>query len=124
MSDNDTYIERDTRVVSTSTSFQMDWMKICECISHEMWPKLSSIIKSIIREKNIDNYQINNENIKNIIDSLTTRTIEIEPIKYLQKLIKRAIDFASVTNSNNNFAHNIKKKRDNLQTLLNDVYSA
>eukprot|EP01084_Bolivina_argentea_P309262 534940_1 len=107
----------------THTGFKMDWMKICECISHEMWPKLSSIIKSIIRENNIDNYQIN-ENIKNIIDSLTTRTIEIEPIKYLQKLIKRAIDFASVTNSNNNFAHNIKKKRDNLQTLLNDVYSA
>ncbi len=80
----------------------MDWMKICECISHEMWPKLSSIIKSIIREKNIDNYQINNENIKNIIDSLRTRTIQIEPIQYLQKLIKRAIDFSLVTSSKNN----------------------
>eukprot|EP01084_Bolivina_argentea_P039562 73109_1 len=32
-------------------SFVMDWMKVCECVSHEMWPKLSSIIKSIIREK-------------------------------------------------------------------------
>eukprot|EP01084_Bolivina_argentea_P277812 474437_1 len=70
--------------------FKMDWMKICECICHEMWPKLSNIIKSIIREKAIDNCAVNNENIKNIIDSLTTRTIEIEPIKYLQKLIKRA----------------------------------
>eukprot|EP01084_Bolivina_argentea_P210685 358506_1 len=73
--------------------FKMDWMKICECISHEMWPKLSSIIKSIIREKNIDNYQINNENVKSIIGSLRARTIQIEAVQYLQQLIKRAIDF-------------------------------
>eukprot|EP01084_Bolivina_argentea_P262891 444770_1 len=37
-----------------SQNFRMDWMKICECVSHEMWPKLSSIIKSIIRDKNIN----------------------------------------------------------------------
>eukprot|EP01084_Bolivina_argentea_P123599 219036_1 len=37
--------------VASLLNFKMDWMKICECISHEMWPKLSSIIKGIIRKK-------------------------------------------------------------------------
>ncbi len=82
--------------------FKMDWLKICECISHEMWPKLSSIVTSIIREKNINNFEINNENIKNIIDALKRRTIEIEPITYLQELIKRAIKYTPITRKDKN----------------------
>eukprot|EP01084_Bolivina_argentea_P258400 435624_1 len=63
--------ENDTHnVLLSAQSFQMDWMKICECISHEMWPKLSSIIKSFIREKNIDIYKIDVDTVKNIIDFL------------------------------------------------------
>eukprot|EP01084_Bolivina_argentea_P212685 361480_1 len=56
-------------------NYKMDWMKICECVSHEMWPALSSRIKSIIRENNINICQINADNIKIITDALKKRTI-------------------------------------------------
>eukprot|EP01084_Bolivina_argentea_P039563 73111_1 len=100
MTDNNKNNDIKTDEMDENQSFMMDWMKICECVSHEMWPKLSSIIKAIIRQKNIDVFKINNKNIKKIIDCLKTRNIEIAAIKYLEKLIKRAITFIPTYNNN------------------------
>ena len=33
-------------------SFKMDWMKISNCIEHELYPKLASTIRAIINNKN------------------------------------------------------------------------
>eukprot|EP01084_Bolivina_argentea_P018660 34714_1 len=125
-------------------SFKMDWMKICECVSHEMWPKLSSIIKSIINENNIDIHKIKNEsknmeenkynseinrseNSKIIVDKLKKRNIEIEAIQYLEKLIQRAVAF-KLMNNNQIQIYNINQINNNhhdnmMQLLLTDIYT-
>eukprot|EP01084_Bolivina_argentea_P284385 487390_1 len=121
ISDDETKIN-DTIVLSLS--FKMDWMKICECISHEMWPKLSFIIKSIIEQKHININNMNDDNIEIIIDSLKNRDIDPEPIQYLQKLMQRAIKFAPTNENNNISKYNAFHTDTGIRTILRDVFSA
>eukprot|EP01084_Bolivina_argentea_P086492 156345_1 len=104
MSDEEkTHYPNDEKQEHTSKeTFKMNWMKICECVSHEMWPKLSSVIKGIIRENNVNIYEINNESITTIFNALKKRTIQIEPLQYLKALIQRAMAFSINNNNNNN----------------------
>eukprot|EP01084_Bolivina_argentea_P127048 224768_1 len=83
---------------SSAIDFKMDWTKICECVAHEMWPKLSSIIKTIISENNINISTINSESINIIVETLKCRNTAIESIQYLKKLIQRALKFVAVNN--------------------------
>eukprot|EP01084_Bolivina_argentea_P132096 233106_1 len=91
--------------------FKMSWDHILEAIKHEMYPKLSSAIKSIINySNNQQNMQVNEDDEKNTIKielyDLTDksrdnvieflkekRKLKIEERKYLYGLINRARSF-------------------------------
>ena len=69
----------------------MKWENIINCVSHEMWTKLASTIKSIIddKENNINIYdEPNIKSINKILNILTTkRNLDKEPADYLKNLI-------------------------------------
>ena len=79
---------------SASVTFELDWDRICNCIGHEMWPKLASSIRAIVNEaKNeIKSKDFSEEkNVEKIIDILKNkRNLVIEERTYLKQLIKRA----------------------------------
>eukprot|EP01083_Nonionella_stella_P112252 329976_1 len=70
----------------------IDWNKIIECVRHEMWPKLGSIMKGILRanKKEMTGCEVKKEDIKIVLDALEHKGIASESIEYLQKLIQRA----------------------------------
>eukprot|EP01084_Bolivina_argentea_P277810 474433_1 len=103
--------------------FKMDWMKICECVSHEMWPKLASIIKSIIREKNIDIYKINDHNTKIIIDALKNRTIQMDAEQYLHNLIERAVMFTITNKESTPITNKVGEEYNRIENILIDLFS-
>eukprot|EP01084_Bolivina_argentea_P048006 88488_1 len=109
---------------STTIDFTMDWTKICQCVTHEMWPKLASIIKSLIHKNQISICKINQKNIKTIIDGLKSRNTEIEPLQYLKQLIKRALQFQKATKLQEYDISQLKRRSENtiIQSRLMDIY--
>eukprot|EP01084_Bolivina_argentea_P019828 36870_1 len=76
--------------------FKMSWAKACNAISHEMWPKLASAVKSIVNDKNINEYDINNDCINKVITILKEeRHLAVEERQYLCQLLKRGSRFNS-----------------------------
>eukprot|EP01084_Bolivina_argentea_P078392 142235_1 len=69
-----------------------------------MWPKLSSMIRSIINDsKNkIEIDDLATKTIANVIDILKIKNIAIGACEYLKKLIQRAKEFKPITNATSN----------------------
>ena len=83
-------------------TFLMNWERICKCISHELWTKLSSKLLSIIYndENKINNNDISHGTIEKVLDNLNKRNdIDEKPKQYIKHLIHRSINFAPVTQS-------------------------
>eukprot|EP01084_Bolivina_argentea_P219448 372196_1 len=88
-----------------SESF-MNWNNVCQCVKQQMWPKLSSAIKSIVDSLDGDNVflfwdnVITNDSIDIVINKLKEkRHLQIEERKYLQKLIYRTKNFTPIVNN-------------------------
>ena len=85
--------------------FKIIWLNVCNCVQHEMYPKIASTIKSFINHQN-DEKQDNEE--KSLIDLdidmeaklikflKTKRKLPIEERTYLKHLIQRARSFKSI----------------------------
>eukprot|EP01083_Nonionella_stella_P082684 228284_1 len=75
----------------------MDWDKIIECVRHEMWPKLGSIMKGILHanEKEMAGCEVKEESV---VDALQKKGIAAESIHYLETLIQRAMQLNANTN--------------------------
>ncbi len=72
----------------------MNWMKACNGISHELWSKLGSAVKAIIndKDKNIDPQKLNEENIETVIKILKEeRHLAIEERHYLRSFYKEQL---------------------------------
>eukprot|EP01083_Nonionella_stella_P126615 383324_1 len=98
----------------------MDWNKIIECVKHEMWPKLGSIMKGILRsnQKEMMGCEVKEQDIKIVIDALKEKRIAAESIDYLQTLIQRATHL----NSNPDIDEESVNEND-FETLLSDIWS-
>eukprot|EP01084_Bolivina_argentea_P073319 133044_1 len=122
--------------INEKRDLSVTWNHLLNCINHEMWPKLSSVIKAMI--ENDDNkdvvvsntYDLSDNCIDNVIDKLRKkRYLPSEECQYLRKLIIRAREF----NLGTKFEYNIdqherddkdfyfKMRRLN-RTLLNDIF--
>ena len=71
----------------------MDWMKICNAIQHEVYPKVSSVVKSIINKNNINKMDLSPNTVNTVIEKLKSKNIATEPREYIKKLIERAKRF-------------------------------
>eukprot|EP01084_Bolivina_argentea_P195341 335131_1 len=74
----------------------MNWERICNGISHEMWPKLANIIRAIIRDKNrnIKEFDISEKCMGDVIDILKDeRHLPSEETDYLREALTRATEF-------------------------------
>ena len=95
---------------NSQTGFNMSWFHICNCIEHEMYPKIASAVKSFINNHQHDEKKDNDENSfinldtkteKKLIHFLKTkRKLPIEERSYLKNLIKRARSFRPISNIN------------------------
>ena len=97
----------DIEEVFNEKQSKISWLNICNAIKHEMYPKLASAIRPIIREQNEDKDNVDDdenkntlkiglydieENVEKVIEYLKTkRKLGVEERDYLKKLIKRAI---------------------------------
>eukprot|EP01083_Nonionella_stella_P313023 1121750_1 len=101
----------------------MDWDKIIECVRHEMWPKLGSIMKGILRlnKKEMTGCEVKEEDIKIVLNALEKKGIAVESLEYLKALIQRAIHL----NANaNQYRHGDERANENdFEALLNDIWS-
>eukprot|EP01083_Nonionella_stella_P157109 509652_1 len=101
----------------------MDWDKIIECVRHEMWPKLGSIMKAILRanEKETTGCEVNEEDITLVLDTLEDKRIASESITYLKQLIQRAMQL-NVKPNQHQYDHESENEND-FEALLNDIWS-
>eukprot|EP01083_Nonionella_stella_P126616 383325_1 len=98
----------------------MDWNKIIECVKHEMWPKLGSIIKGILNSKQT-NGEIKKEDIQMVMDGLKVKHLAAESINYFQKLVERAMH--SNINQIANQSRYEDESENDFDALLRDVWS-
>eukprot|EP01084_Bolivina_argentea_P146495 256492_1 len=98
----------------------MNWKNVCQCVKQQMWPKLSSTIKSIVDNSTSDNASIfwdngiTDESIDVVINQLKEkRHLPAEEREHLRKLIGRTKNFTPVINN-----HNPK----NVSLAINDFY--
>eukprot|EP01084_Bolivina_argentea_P102159 183062_1 len=101
--------------------FEMTWSHITNCVRHEMWPKLSSILQSIVdNHEEIKKEDLKQQNIDAILRELKTkRNLEQDELKYFLNLIKRAKNF-KVSQPTCQYNENINDKR---LELLNDIFN-
>eukprot|EP01083_Nonionella_stella_P313891 1128631_1 len=101
----------------------VDWDKIIECVRHEMWPKLGSIMKAILRanEKETTGCEVNEEDITLVLDTLEDKRIASESITYLKQLIQRAMQL-NVKPNQHQYDHESENEND-FEALLNDIWS-
>ena len=88
------------------TKFKISWINICNCIQHEMYPKVASAVRQFINnhsnhnedEKSlIDLYDLSVESETKLIDFLKTKTkLPLEERTYLRQLIQRARSFKPI----------------------------
>ena len=82
---------------TTHTQFTMKWTNICNCIRHEMAPKIASIITFYTNEE--DDLTTSSES--NLIQQLKhKRKLGIEERAYLIKLIQRSRSFELIADDN------------------------
>eukprot|EP01084_Bolivina_argentea_P298594 514598_1 len=77
----------------------ISWAHVINCMNHEMYPKLSAAIRSIIYDNKhkIDPHDLDEKHSNKIIDILNTkRHLLFDERNYLEKLIHRARSFVSV----------------------------
>ncbi len=82
--------------------FELNWDRICNCIGHEMWPKLASSIRGIVNEQKneIKSEDFSEESIEKIIEILKgKRNLAIEERIYLKALTERAKAFKATKES-------------------------
>eukprot|EP01084_Bolivina_argentea_P044027 81057_1 len=96
--------ESENQPIDKTNNFRMDWWKVCNAISHEMWPILSSTVKAIIdntdaeKHKIINVYKLTDDVIDDVIDILKTqRHLAVEERQYLKQLVQRAATFSPKT---------------------------
>eukprot|EP01083_Nonionella_stella_P054254 143265_1 len=101
----------------------VDWDKIIECVRHEMWPKLGSTMKAILRanEKETTGCEVNEEDITLVLDTLEDKRIASESITYLKQLIQRAMQL-NVKPNQHQYDHESENEND-FEALLNDIWS-
>eukprot|EP01084_Bolivina_argentea_P017319 32348_1 len=101
---------------SETKPFQINWIHIANCVAHEMYPKLSSTIRSIINQSDIALFDVDQIHINEMLNILKTkRGLAIEEIIYLRKLCNRAINFTPTANDHDEKCH------DNIDELT-DMY--
>ena len=104
--------EEKTDKLLTISDIKMNWHKICNCIEHEMYPKVASAIRTLINKQNqndpkkndgetlIDQYDLSPKSESKLIESLKTKKkLAIEERTYLQGLIERARSFTPIQNN-------------------------
>eukprot|EP01084_Bolivina_argentea_P249156 416972_1 len=82
--------------VPKGTDFQMNWLRACNGISHEMWPKLASVVKATINDSKIkiESNDMSNHTIDKVIESVKQdKHLPIEETKYLTEFLYRAAVF-------------------------------
>eukprot|EP01084_Bolivina_argentea_P136232 239931_1 len=89
----------DTMNKDNTNTFKIDWNHIIQCITHEMWPKLASVIKAMTNNSTdnlkIDVNDLSDKTVENVINILKDeRYLPIEERQYLTKLIQRAKSFS------------------------------
>eukprot|EP01083_Nonionella_stella_P104329 298860_1 len=73
--------------------FNLSWDHVVECIKHEMWPKVASVIKALLKRKNekgnqmIDIYDVSDESIDHIVNILKERGLPSEECEYLKQFV-------------------------------------
>ena len=106
----------------SSSRCQMNWNKIAECVAHELYPKLSNTIKSIIQNDNKHNIGINDFNDKYIdkmIDMLKDKQLSSGQQKYIYDLCKRATIYTPMMTEF--ILNNENASESNQQELENDA---
>eukprot|EP01084_Bolivina_argentea_P031631 58542_1 len=78
---------------------RMDWAKISNCVEYELYPKLASVIKTIVNDNKMNECVITEKTVDFMIQTLKTkRNLAYDELCYLRELIQRAVDF-NVENS-------------------------
>eukprot|EP01083_Nonionella_stella_P155809 503881_1 len=123
--------------IQKQSDFQMSWTHVLACIKHEMWPKLASVIESVLNRSNeqenksIDIYHWTDECRANVMDILTRKKrLPNEECQYLKGLLQRATEFqpnefqSPSTNPNRNDFHYTDTDRLNFPnlSLLMDIH--
>eukprot|EP01083_Nonionella_stella_P221520 791352_1 len=107
---------------TSNPDFKLSWNHLIECIKHEMWPKLASVIQAMVNNDDekqngmIDADDVSDDCVRNIIDVLKTkRHLPSEECEYLKQLIARAKQFDP-----NKYNHYINANEDNHPIM--DIY--
>eukprot|EP01083_Nonionella_stella_P101218 286685_1 len=92
----DALVKKQNNITPSNTrnhsDFKISWSHLLACIQHEMWPKLASVIESML--KPIDNYDLSDKCRRNILDILAEKKrLPFEECQYLKELMLRAIEF-------------------------------
>eukprot|EP01084_Bolivina_argentea_P314599 544914_1 len=89
----DEYKEEDIDYKSMNEDI-LDWTQVCNGISHEMWPKLASAVKSIVTDQAINQHDLSVTSIDKVIDILKNkRNLCIEEQEYLRRFLQQAAAF-------------------------------
>eukprot|EP01084_Bolivina_argentea_P281296 481260_1 len=93
-------------VVHHQKGFKLRWTHIANCVNHEMYPKLGSIILAIINDdsSSIEMYNVDNKYIDSMLQMLKNkRNLAVEERTYLKKLCQRAMKFIPITLSRSEY---------------------
>eukprot|EP01083_Nonionella_stella_P016513 46098_1 len=85
---------------SSHFDFKISWNHLMECIRHEMWPRLASVIKAMLDNEDekqnaiTDVHDLGNACVRDVVNILKTkRHLPDEECEYLTQLIIRAKQF-------------------------------
>eukprot|EP01084_Bolivina_argentea_P273859 466616_1 len=82
-----------TQSLTNADKLQINWMHIIQCIKHEMWPQLASVINAMIEneENKININDLSEKCVESVMKTLKEkRHLPIEERQYLTGLILRA----------------------------------
>eukprot|EP01083_Nonionella_stella_P303686 1052189_1 len=112
---------------TSNPDFKLSWNHLIECIKHEMWPKLASVIQGMVNNDDekqnqmIDVDNVSDDCVRNIIDVLRTkRHLPSEECKYLKQIIARAKQFDPAQYNHHQNANHMSTSEDNHQIM--DIY--
>ena len=72
---------------------RMTWMNIANCVDHEMYTKLGSVLRAIVDEHDKHEQEINAQSMDELMEILKRkRNLCVEERAYLRRLIERAIN--------------------------------
>ena len=89
--------------LATDRKFKLNWIHVASCVHHEMYPKLSSVIRSIIKQENqhFGLHNLEDHAIKKMLRFLKKqKNLGIEEGNYLSNLVIRARSFTPITKPN------------------------